>query len=64
MNSFGFLLTNPQYMRTMDARRYEELVAEMFRRKGYHVELTPPARDRGVDIIAIRRDEVGAGLTV
>lgn len=35
-------------------REFEELVAEVFSRQGYNVELTPPTRDGGCDIIATR----------
>lgn len=42
----------------MHWRQFEFLVGEFFRRNGYHVEVTPPSRDGGVDVRAIR--ETGA----
>ena len=42
----------------VDWRRFEELVAELFRGFGYTVELTKQTRDGGKDIIAIKRAEV------
>ena len=38
-------------------RKFEELVAEIWSRLGYEVELTAQTRDGGRDIIAIRRAE-------
>lgn len=35
-------------------REFEEFVAELFRRNGFEVELTPETRDGGYDIIATR----------
>lgn len=35
-------------------REFEELVAEVFYRNGFTVELTPPKRDGGKDVIATR----------
>jgi len=34
---------------------FEEIVAELFRKEGFEVELTQATRDGGVDIIAISR---------
>jgi hypothetical protein len=41
----------------LSARQFEELVAELWSRLGYEVELTPPTRDGGRDLIAVRRSE-------
>lgn len=38
----------------LSPREFEKLVAEVFRRQGYNVELTPTTRDGGCDIIATR----------
>jgi HJR/Mrr/RecB family endonuclease len=40
-------------MKTMDRRKFEELVAELFYGMGYEVELTQQTRDGGKDIIAL-----------
>jgi len=43
-------------------RKFEELVAELLNRDGFDVELTPPSRDRGVDIYARRSERLGPVL--
>ena len=48
-----YFLQNPIAMKTMDRRKFEELVAELFSGFGYEVELTQKTRDGGKDIIAI-----------
>ncbi len=48
----------PEELKIMDRRRFEELVAELFGGFGYDVELTKQTRDRGRDIIAVKREEV------
>ena len=49
-----FFRVNPELMHAMSPRKFEELVAAIFRNNGYHVELTPESRDNGVDIIAVQ----------
>jgi len=51
-------------MRELEPRKFEELVAELFRNMGYTVELTPRSRDGGLDIIAIDRSDLGSALTL
>lgn len=50
-----FLSRNPDFLHQMHPRRFEELVAEIFRSHGWEVELTSRTRDGGFDIIAIRK---------
>ncbi len=59
-----YLSQHPERMRNLAPRRFEELVAELFRNMGYTVELTPRTRDGGLDIIAIERNDLGAALTL
>ncbi|WP_224962801.1 restriction endonuclease [Geomonas subterranea] len=47
---------DPELIRSIDPRRYEELIALIFSRKGFIVELTKQTRDGGRDIIAVRSD--------
>lgn len=54
-----FLNENPQYLNQIDPRQFEEIIAEIFRNKGFEVELTARTRDGGKDIIAIHRHELG-----
>lgn len=44
---------NPEKLKTMDRRQFEQLVAELFYGFGYDVELTKQTRDNGMDIIAV-----------
>jgi restriction endonuclease Mrr len=58
------LAKRPELMRTLDPRKFEQLIAELLRDKGYEVQLTPPSKDGGRDIIAIKRDDIGSALTL
>lgn len=58
------LAQNPDLMHKVHPRRFEELVAELFKRMGYDVTLTSPSKDGGRDVLAIRRDDVGTLLTL
>ena len=49
---------DPESLRSMDRRLFEELVAELFLGFGFEVELTARTRDGGKDVIAVRRDIV------
>jgi len=59
-----YLATHPELMRDVHPRRFEELVAELFRRMGYEVILTPPARDGGRDLKAFQKNGLGTLLTL
>lgn len=54
----------PGDLRTMDRRRFEELIAELWRGFGYDVELTMQTRDGGKDVVAIRRREIEARFLI
>ena len=58
------LAEHPQRLYELSPRRFEELVAELYARAGFEVELTPASGDGGVDVYAIRRDDLGSTLTV
>lgn len=58
------LALRPELMRELDPRKFEELVAELLRDKGYEVKLTPRSKDGGRDILAIKRDDIGSALTL
>jgi HJR/Mrr/RecB family endonuclease len=58
---FDLVLRDPTSLANMPYRVFEELVAEIYSRMGYTVELTPLTRDGGIDIIA-SRDFDGAGV--
>ncbi len=58
------LATRPEKMRDLSPRKFEELVAALFRAKGYEVVLTPATRDGGIDMRAFHRSSVGTCLTL
>ena len=53
------LKASPYLLGELDSRQFEEIVAEVFRSKGYQVDLTKRTRDGGKDIIAIHTDSLG-----
>ncbi len=53
-----YFAEHPKEMKTMNSRRLEEMIAELFIGFGYEVELTKQTRDGGKDIIAIKDSEV------
>lgn len=59
--NFGRLLSeaksNPVELLRLNSRQFEELVAEIWKRFGYSVELTSQTRDGGRDLIAIKQTE-------
>lgn len=59
-----YLAKHPEMMRELDPRKFEVLIAELLKDKGYEVTLTPRSKDGGRDILAIRRDDVGTALTL
>ena len=46
----------------LNPRQFEEFVAELFLREGFHVELTPFRKDGGRDILAVSKTELGSHL--
>jgi Restriction endonuclease/TIR domain len=59
-----YLAANPQLLYELAPRQFEELVAELYSRAGFEVELTPASGDDGADVYAIRRDDLGSTLIV
>lgn len=53
---------DPSLLRQISSRRFEEFVAEVLDRLGYTVELTPPSKDGGFDIYAVRKEHLGRFL--
>ena len=58
------LKNNPTDLYQLSSRRFEELIAEIFIRKGYSVELTPATRDGGKDIYVAHNNDFGSFLYV
>jgi hypothetical protein len=59
-----YFAEHPEKMYDLNPRLFEKLVAELFRAKGYDVELGPGRKDGGVDIRAFLRSDIGALLTL
>lgn len=55
---------NPTDLYKLSSRRFEELIAEIFMRKGYDVELTPTTRDGGKDIYVASKNDFGSFLYI
>ncbi|MEO6203304.1 MAG: restriction endonuclease [Nitrospirales bacterium] len=53
------LKSSPDLMREITPREFEEVVTEIFRAKGFEVDLTQRTSDGGKDIIAIHTDGLG-----
>jgi restriction system protein len=51
----SFFRRNPEQLYSMTPRKFEELVAAIFKNNGFSVELTPETRDGGIDIIAVHK---------
>lgn len=59
-----YLAANPSKMRELSPRKFEELIADMFRNQGYEVTLTPSSKDGGMDVIAVQRDGIGTVMII
>jgi hypothetical protein len=59
-----YLALHPEKMRELSPRKFEELIAELYRSKGYDVELTPKTKDGGFDLRAFYRSDTGRLLTL
>ena len=51
-------------MYELSPRKFEELVAELYRRRGFKVTLTSSTGGKGVDVYVVRHDELGSSLSV
>lgn len=58
------LASEPSLMHSLNPRQFEELMAELYAREGFEVELTPPTRDGGVDLYLVRYTSFGRLLTI
>ena len=57
------LAANPKHLNELDPRKFEELIAEILASNGYDIQLTPPTRDGGYDIMAVQKDSLGIETT-
>lgn len=54
--------SNPEMMRFVSPRRFEEIIAEIMSLMGYQVSLTPSSGDGGFDLYAAKNNELGTFL--
>jgi hypothetical protein len=59
-----YLARYPEFLREIDPRKFEEIVAEIFHKKGFSVTLTPRTRDGGKDIYALQHGIFGSQLLI
>ena len=52
------LMEHPELLRTMDWRTFEKLLADILASMGFEIELQRGTKDGGVDIFAIRNQEL------
>lgn len=53
---------DPEALYALDPRQFEELVAELFQRQGYSVDLTQFSKDGGKDIYVAKKNDLGSLL--
>lgn len=61
-NVWQQLQRNPENLRQLPPRKFEEMVAAMLEKQGYSVELTPASKDGGFDIYVARKEALGSFL--
>jgi restriction system protein len=54
----AYFARHPEELHSITPRKFEELVASIFRHDGFDVELTPESWDGGYDILAVRRQSL------
>lgn len=59
-----YLAAHPNELHVLDPRKFEEIVAEIWHRRGFTVKLTPRTRDGGKDIYAVENSRYGDILYV
>lgn len=53
---YELIKKNPELLKTMDWRVFEEMLADILKTFGYAIELTKRTKDGGIDVIAIKGD--------
>jgi restriction system protein len=54
----------PELLYQLDPRKFEQLIAELYRRKGFEATLTPASGDEGADVYVVSRNDLGRALWV
>lgn len=58
------LSARPEQLYKLHPRRFEELIAALFERRGFEVSLTPASGDEGADVYVVGHSEMGRTLWV
>ncbi|MBK5293844.1 MAG: restriction endonuclease [Acidobacteriia bacterium] len=58
------IAARPEDLYQLPPRRFEQLIAHIFERFGYNVELTPETNDGGFDMVASKREEIDVRVLV
>jgi restriction system protein len=58
------LSANPDLLYKLDPRKFEKLVAELYRRRGFETTLTPASGDEGADVYVVSHNDLGRTLWV
>jgi hypothetical protein len=59
-----FMQKNPNMQQYLHWRKFEEMLATVFKNLGYDVELGPGSGDGGIDLRLIQRSDIGTVLTL
>ena len=57
-----YIAQEPMSMYELSPREFEKIIAELFKKLGYEVELTKQTRDGGVDIYIAEKTDLGKFL--
>lgn len=57
-----YIAQEPMSMHELSPREFEKIIAELFKKLGYEVELTKQTRDGGVDIYIAEKTDIGKFL--
>jgi restriction system protein len=58
------LAAHPELLYDLDPRKFEELIAELYLRRGFEATLTPASGDEGADVYVVSRNDLGRELWV
>lgn len=58
------LSARPDLLYRLDPRKFEQLVAELYRRQGFEATLTPASGDEGADVYVVGHNDLGRTLWV
>lgn len=54
---YSYLQRHPEALYISSPRTFEEIISSILKNQGYNVELTPPSKDGGYDLIAVQHNK-------